>query len=427
MDDNLKIAVICAAALLILVTLGVLEKQRNKRNLKKFEITINVNGIRGKSTATRLITAILWEAGYRAIGKTTGTAARMMFWDKPEEEEVKRQPRGVSIAEQIRVIDKAAKKGANALVCECMAVKPEYQRIYQHQIIQAKITVIVNVLRDHIDDMGPTTEQIAWAFADTIPYDGVAVIPDCEYTDYFKSVAEKRNSKVFVADDSNVPQEFLNMFDYRLFDHNCAVAFAVAEALGIDEQTAMVGMLNAHPDPGALRIYSLENQYGKYHLVNAFAANEPSSSLELWEDVCEDTPGTDEPVIIMNCRPDRVDRTRQFVNDFFPMIPNATLVVIGENTRLVTRAYEKGKFPNVVKYLNFEKQTEDKVLEELEPLVAGKCVLCVGNIHGSGEIVLDELLLRGGAGVEVTMAYEKQLSAAEPRFKNKRRKEQEED
>lgn len=427
MDDNLKIAVICAAALLILVTLGVLEKQRNKRNLKKFEITINVNGIRGKSTATRLITAILWEAGYRAIGKTTGTAARMMFWDKPEEEEVKRQPRGVSIAEQIRVIDKAAKKGANALVCECMAVKPEYQRIYQHQIIQAKITVIVNVLRDHIDDMGPTTEQIAWAFADTIPYDGIAVIPDCEYTDYFKSVAEERNSKVFVADDSNVPQEFLNMFDYRLFDHNCAVAFAVAEALGIDEQTAMVGMLNAHPDPGALRIYSLENQYGKYHLVNAFAANEPSSSLELWEDVCEDTPGTEEPVIIMNCRPDRVDRTRQFVNDFFPMIPNATLVVIGENTRLVTRAYEKGKFPNVVKYLNFEKQTEDKVLEELEPLVAGKCVLCVGNIHGSGEIVLDELLLRGGAGVEVTMAYEKQLSAAEPRIKNKRKKEQEED
>ncbi|MBQ5468103.1 MAG: poly-gamma-glutamate synthase PgsB, partial [Oscillospiraceae bacterium] len=56
----------------------LLEKRRNERNLKKLKIRVNVNGIRGKSTITRLITRILQEAGYHVVGKTTGTAARMI-------------------------------------------------------------------------------------------------------------------------------------------------------------------------------------------------------------------------------------------------------------------------------------------------------------------------------------------------------------
>ena len=65
----------------MLAVLGCAEKRRNEANRKKLRVAVNVNGIRGKSTATRLITAILAEAGYRVVGKTTGTAARMIFWD----------------------------------------------------------------------------------------------------------------------------------------------------------------------------------------------------------------------------------------------------------------------------------------------------------------------------------------------------------
>ena len=49
-----------------------------KRNVEKIPIRVNINGIRGKSTVTRLITSILTEAGYKTVGKTTGTAARMI-------------------------------------------------------------------------------------------------------------------------------------------------------------------------------------------------------------------------------------------------------------------------------------------------------------------------------------------------------------
>ena len=247
MDKPGFLLILCAALLVLLFIAGVIEKKRNDKNLKKLKLTINVNGIRGKSTATRLITSVLWAAGYRAVGKTTGTASRMMYWAADEEEEVIRRPHGVTISEQIRVIDKAANCGANALVCECMAVRPEYQRIYQHNIIHANITVITNVLEDHIDEMGPTTKQIAWAFGDTIPYNGIVVIPGCgegsEFRDYFHKVAAERNTKVFEADDNLITPEFLAKFDYEIFPRNCSVALVVAESLGIEREVAFEGML----------------------------------------------------------------------------------------------------------------------------------------------------------------------------------------
>ena len=241
MEKPIFLLILFIAIFLVLILFGFLEKKRNDRNLARFLITVNVNGIRGKSTATRLITSMLWEAGYRAVGKTTGTAARMMYWDSDEEEEVIRRPHGVTISEQIKVIDKAAKCGANALVCECMAVRPEYQVVYQHKIIHANLTVITNVLEDHLDEMGPTTEQIAWAFADTIPYNGSVVIPaDDQYKDYFYRIARERNTKVFEADDSRISPEFLAKFDYELFPRNCSVTLAAAEALGIDEELSLI-------------------------------------------------------------------------------------------------------------------------------------------------------------------------------------------
>ncbi len=72
----------------------------------------------------------------------------MIFWDAEDEQEVVRRPHGISISEQIQVINSAVKRGADALVCECMAVRPDYQRVYQHQIINAGLTVITNVLED---------------------------------------------------------------------------------------------------------------------------------------------------------------------------------------------------------------------------------------------------------------------------------------
>ena len=156
MNNNLVLLLIVVVASGILAALGILEKRKNEKCLKQLKIRVNVNGIRGKSTATRMITAILKEAGYQVIGKTTGTAARMIYWDSSEETEIKRRPRGVSISEQIRVIRQATKYGADALVCECMAVRPEYQRVSQ-QMLEADVAVMTNIRPDHFEEMSTST------------------------------------------------------------------------------------------------------------------------------------------------------------------------------------------------------------------------------------------------------------------------------
>lgn len=387
--SSLSALIVSLVVFAVLFSLGFWEKRRNDKNLSQIPIRVNVNGIRGKSTATRLITAILQEAGYKVIGKTTGTAARMIYWDREEEKEIKRRPLGVSLNEQIRVINEAASAGADALVCECMAVRPEYQKVYQHQMLKSTLTVIVNVLEDHLDEMGPTTTEIAMAFAETIPYHGLVVLPDCEYTSSFIKVAKQRRTKYVIVNDEEISQEYVDSFDYKLFDHNCAVALAAARALGIPDEVAFRGMLNAHPDPGALRIHPIRKDA---YFINGFAANEPSSSLEIWDLIQHGNYPSQNPIVVMNCRPDRVDRTHQFIEDFFPLIPNLTLVIIGESTSDCKKAYKKGAFPNVVEFQCFEGTDLEPIMQYLESVMAGRVIFGVGNIHGIGEDFVNALL-----------------------------------
>lgn len=376
---------------LLLLALGIREKKINEKNRRKIKLRINVNGIRGKSTVTRLITGILNEAGYNTIGKTTGTEARMIY--QYRENEIKRKPEGANIKEQIKVISAAKKRRADALVCECMAVRPEYQVVYSHDIINANVCVIVNVLEDHLDVMGPTTDQIAQAFGETIPYNGRLVITKDKYTEYFKKIAKKRRTKVFVADNDKIPQGYLEQFDYVLFPDNVSLALAVAESLEIPEEIALNGMLNAHPDPGALKITEIKNN--KYNLdfcfVNAFAANEPSSSLAIIEKVAELGYNIEDMAVVFNGRPDRVDRTDQFIKDFFPQLPKSILIGMGQCISNIEKAYDNGKLNDVYKYINLENKSTDEIINEIVPYLNGRVLLGVGNIHGDGEDFIKEI------------------------------------
>ena len=332
------------------------------------------------------------EAGYKTVGKTTGTAARMIYWFQDDEDIIVRQPQGANIGEQLKVLQKAADLNAEALVCECMAVNPDYQKVFQFRMLEANIVVIVNVLEDHLDVMGPTLDQIAQAFGATIPYNGFLITIDCAYTNYFKQIAKERNTKVIIADNSKITDEYLAKFDYMIFPDNASLALAVGEALGIDEETCFKGMLNAHPDPGAMRITRIGDENLNCTFVNGFAANDPQSTVNIWERVKELEYNTEDPIVIMNCREDRVDRTEIFVSDVFPKIQTHTLVAIGEVSEPITTAFNNGQFPNVKNYINLEYAEPDKIMETLNPLLKDRMVFGVGNIHGQGEAFIEKLL-----------------------------------
>lgn len=390
MDTYMKCILVYVLVAIALVVFGIIEKKKIAKAVSKIDLRVNVNGIRGKSTATRFITAILEAEGYRVVGKTTGTSARMILWGREKEIAIKRRPVGANIGEQISVLKKAAKMNADALVCECMAVKPEYQIIYQSEIVHGNVVVLTNVVEDHLDEMGPTTDQISWAFANTIPYNGTLVITKGDYSDYFIQVAQERNTKVVCVDPEEITDEYLNEFPFMVFKNNCAIGLGFARAMGIDEERAKRAMLNSHPDPGATQIVQVTHGDQKCYLVNAFAANEPSSSLEIWGRICEGPLPKNDATLILCCRDDRVDRTHQFVEDFLPYVNMKRMLVIGTGALEVVHEFKQGKYPGIEECVDLSGQKADVIIDEVYKLMNNNVFLCVGNIHGSADEFLEE-------------------------------------
>lgn len=375
---------------ILILAIGVIQKIQHQKRIDSIPIRVNINGIRGKSTVTRLITGIIAEADIKVVGKTTGTSARMIYWFTDEEKPIKRRPEGANINEQLRVVNETAKLGAEALVSECMAVNPDYQIIFQNQLLQANIGVIVNVLEDHMDVMGPTLDEIAEALSAAIPRNGYLVISEGPYVDYYKKIAAERNTEVVVVDPSKVSEDYLRKFEYMLFPENVALAMGVAQVLGIDEKVTLRGMLNAHPDPGAMRILPIGDSKQPSYFVNGFAANDATSTLNIWKRVEQLGYPTNDAVVIMNARPDRVDRTEQFARDVLPYIPADKVIVIGENTLAIKKAFEAGKIP-AKEFYDFEGKSLEDVMKVLSTVLKNRVIYGVGNIHGAAEPLIEKL------------------------------------
>jgi len=375
------------ALIIFVFILGVYEQIKHNKRLNLLNIRININGTRGKSTATRLITGILKEAGIKVVGKTTGTSARIIYWNKEEEEPIERGPLGPNIIEQKAVVKKADKLGASVFVTECMAVNPDYQITFQEKLVKANIGVIVNVREDHMDLCGPTLDFIAESFTATIPHNGILVVADSKYNNYYTQEAKKRNSQIIIADEKEIPDGYLEKFKYLIFPENVAIALAAAKALNIDRDTALRGILNANPDPGALMIYPLDDKNASY-FVNGFAANDPNSTRMIWEHITAIGYPTKNPMVIVNCRPDRVDRTQQIAEEVLPNMDIAILVAMGQTVKPITEGV-KAKKISLQKYINAEGLSPHEVYKLIKDYFINRMIYGVGNIHGGGDELVE--------------------------------------
>ncbi|WP_199228204.1 poly-gamma-glutamate synthase PgsB [Salipaludibacillus keqinensis] len=368
----------------IVLYIGIRERSMLERNIKRIPSKILVNGVRGKSTVTRLIMGIVKENKQRVAGKTTGTSPRLFYWDKEDEEPITRSLQGANISEQKMMAKKVARRNVDTFVTECMAVNPEYQDIFQERFVQANITIITNVMEDHLDVMGPTVDQIAEAFGRTIPHNGYLVIPPTTYQRYFKKIADRRGTKIVVADASQIEESYLTQFPFMMFAENAAIGLAVADILGIDKDVALKGMLNAPVDPGAMRVHQFGKQKAPSFFFNGFAANDATSTINIWNKIQEQDYPSDNKVVIMNCRDDRVDRTIQFAEDVLPKLNMDTLILVGKGVSPIVKAYENGQL-RVNNLVNLEKQSTDKVMEKINQLPRNSVIYGIGNIHGGGE------------------------------------------
>ncbi|MFB5664378.1 poly-gamma-glutamate synthase PgsB, partial [Alteribacillus sp. HJP-4] len=198
-------------------------------------------------------------------------------------------------------------------------------------------------------------------------------------------------TKIVFADNSKISHEFIQKFDYTIFKENAAIALAVAEALNISRETALRGMLNANPDPGALRVTPFTDLSKKTSFfINGFAANDTTSTLAIWDHLQSTSFIKEDKGVVINCREDRIDRTKDFCEKVLPELGGTKLIVIGQNVHPILKAYESGELP-YDKLINLEGKSADIVLDRVRAESHGTTLFGIGNIHGAGEAFLETL------------------------------------
>ncbi len=372
--------------LIILVSIGVWEYRRHQKTVKLIPTRIHVNGTRGKSSVTRLITGGLRGGGIKTFGKTTGTKPRMIYHDGAEVP-ISRVGKA-NIIEQLKIVRRAASLQSDALVIECMAVLPPNQLLAEHHMIHSTIGVITNVRADHLDEMGPTVEDVGRSLSNTIPYNGILFTSEEKYLQIFQDVGEKRKTKICQVRSDQISDQMMQGFSYLEHKDNVALALAVCEHMGISKTEALYGMQNAMPDPGVLRIYKIQHYEKEIEFVNAFAANDPDSYIIIWDLLKSYFAENKKVIVIVNCRKDRIQRTESLADLIANHLPTDHFILVGEFTNaLYNRAVGLG-LPTS-KITDLAEEPSEEIFERIVSMTdSSAIVIGIGNIVGYGEELL---------------------------------------
>lgn len=373
---------------LVLLVAGIVEQRRHNASLDQIPSRILVNGIRGKSSITRLCAGALRGGGLVTVAKTTGTAARFIHPDATEEP-VYRKFGLANVVEQIGIVRRAATYRPDALVIECMAVMPALQEINQEKLIRSTIGVLCNVREDHLAEMGPTLDDVARSLSRSMPVGGICVTAEQDRLHILREEAAKRNCRLIAVDPETVTDEELRGFSWFTFKENVAIALAVADLLGVDRDTALRGMWDAPPDPGVLSVERYVTPEGKrLRFANVFAANDPESTLMNVRQL-EELGAIRRPLnVVINCRPDRVERNAQMGAIVPDLAPDAVFL-IGHPTKSAREGIPAGWSGLVVDLGGDRRDPHELTRDLLAELGANSSLVAVGNIHGQGELFLE--------------------------------------
>ena len=372
--------------LFILILIGLIESFFHKQTIAKIPIRVHVNGTRGKSSVVRLIAAGLRSGGIKTVAKTTGSSPR--FIDEDGNDHLIRRFRPASIGEQIRMMYKFSKSRPEALVIECMAVQPQYQWVSEHKIVQSNYGVITNVRADHLEEMGYSLSHIANSLSNTIPFNEKVFTSEVNNVELISQRALKNNCSIHLCEGSKLEGRYLESFSFIEHPDNIALALEVCESIGVKKDCAIDGMRVLQPDPGALTINKLKINNSDIDFVNAFAANDPQSTVKTIS-MIESNYNDRKMAIFLNTRSDRQLRTKQLLDLIFLKIKPSYLFIRGNNLDDDIKSMSK-MHQNIPFTIFKEDVSQGEVIRSITKL-DNYYVIGIGNIVGWGELFMKKV------------------------------------
>ena len=264
---------------IVVLVLGIVENAVIRRRIESIPIRILVNGTRGKSSVTRMLVAALNGCGIKVFGKTTGSEARFILPDLSEEEIVRRNGSRM-VREHNLMLKKAVEHGCQAIVCECMAIREENQKVIGDKLVRPTITVMTNARVDHVDQMGDTEEETAEVLCRSIGEDSDVFTADSAVLEVLKGRSNVH--PVGPLAEEYVP--YLEKFSFPVYAENLALVLEVCRDLGLEDSSVLEAVVKAVPDYGMGGNMEVDN-----HLViNGFASNDSASARVLFEGLSMD-------------------------------------------------------------------------------------------------------------------------------------------
>lgn len=372
------IVAIASLSYLCYLCIEAIQVRMLRKRLKK---VIHINGIRGKSTVSRLVDAGLRSAGYKVFTKTTGTSPRIIDV-RNAEREIPRQGKA-NIREQIQALRWAVRQHADILIVECMAVKPVLQAVCEHAILRSDVTAITNVRADHLDEMGKTLDEIAVSLSNTIPDHAAFFTADAAYFDFFKRQCAPKHTKAFLSGDL---QDAYRTID---FPDNVALALDICAYLGVDKTKALEGMKNYRKDPGCLKTVSYRNAQNRtLFFINTLAANDPQSTEIILQKAAAARYWNNKRYLLINNRTDRMSRLEQYVQ--FAVAHQKlfdAILISGESKQLFyQRLQPQIGYANIIIVDN---------VHYFETIQVDAVIFAAGNICRSGKILADYFERKG--------------------------------
>jgi len=365
--------------LLLILSFLISEKILHDRRIKRIRIRIHINGTRGKSSVTRLITTALREKGIRTLAKTTGTIPTLIYPDGHEEVFLRRGPS--RIQEQIKVIKKAAKMNAEAVVLECMAIDPHLQSVSEEKMIESTIGVITNVRQDHLEVMGKNLDDIAESLSHTIPRNGVLITTDHRYSIYFRSLAASKNTEFYPPEEPEfVPEQEPER--RSIFGENLSIAKKVCSHLGIAPS------YNYPPDLGfekeLSRIIKIKNGDKTLFFIDAFSVNDIESTQIIQQMTLDERYCPRPYVAVLNNRFDRPLRMLSFASFLSRESTYNYVMLIGDLRQMAIRhIHREGKKDDIFILKN---QEPKKLIEDIAQRIPSLefTIIGIGNYKGIG-------------------------------------------